>query len=429
MSLSAIALGIGLLLANGLFVAAEFALLAARRARIEQLAEDGSFAARSALAGLQQLSMMLAGAQLGITMASLGLGAVAEPAVHAWLDGILAETAIPRPVSATASLVLALGLVIFLHLVVGEMAPKSWAISAPERAILLLAVPFRGFVWVLGPFIRLLNAASNAVVRSFGVEPQDELAMAHAPGDLALLLEESARQGTLPRDQETLLSRAIDLSGLDAEAAMVPRTDIWAVDAAADPETIEEVARRSGRSRLPVMDGGLDQPVGVVHVKDALTLTDDERSHRTAQSLARQTLYAPESRPLEDLLVDMRDQRRHLVFVVDEFGSVTGLVTLEDVLEELIGEFYDESDRRERIHRRADGVWLVPGTLRPDELAAQTGLQLPPGEWETVAGYLMASLGRLPQTGDGVEHEGTRLEAAVVDGHRVVQVAVSPPAD
>lgn len=425
----ALLVGLALLAMNGLFVAAEFALLAARRPRIEQLAAAGSVPARWALASLRELSLMLAGAQLGITIASLGLGAVAEPAVHAGLDALLVGTPLPRAVSATVSLVLALGLVMFLHMVAGDLAPKSWAISSPDRVILLLAIPFRGFVQALRPFIRLLNAASNSAVRAVGVEPRDELATAHSPTDLLRLLEESAQRGTLAAEQGALLTRAIDLSGLDAEAAMVPRPDVVTIDADADLDAVEQVARASGRSRLPVVDGDLDRLVGILHIKDVLALPLAERAGRSAHGFARQALLVPESRPLEDLLVDMRRRHQHVAVVIDEHGSVTGLVTLEDVLEELIGEFEDESDGRGRVQRRADGAWLVPGALRPDELAAHVGVELPDGEWETVAGYLTASLDRLPQLGDRVEHAGALLEVTAVDGHRVVQVAVTVPAD
>ncbi|MFO8076979.1 MAG: hemolysin family protein [Actinomycetota bacterium] len=421
---TALLVGLALLLANGFFVAAEFALLAARRSKIEQLAEEGSGSATQALAGLRELSLMLAGAQLGITMASLGLGATAEPALHHTLDAVLAETAVPRPVSATLSLVLALGVTVFLHMVVGEMAPKSWAIGTPERAVRLLARPFRLFVTALRPFIRLLNGASNLVVRGLGVEPQDELAQVHAPGDLALLLEESARRGQIDTDEQTLLTRALELSGLDAEAAMVPRREVVAVSVDADIDTLERVASESGRSRLPVYEGELDRVVGVLHVKDLLGVRDEARPTVRAGALASPALLVPESRPVEALMRDMRAERQHLAVVVDEFGGFSGLVALEDLLEELIGDFEDETDRRAEIVQRSDGAVLVPGSLRPDELSAHLGVTLPDGPWETLAGYLTAELERLPVLGDAADGEGFRVEVTRMDGHRVVELAV-----
>jgi CBS domain containing-hemolysin-like protein len=423
-SLWAIVAGLALLAANGFFVAAEFALLASRRSRLEALAEDGNRSAEQALKGIRELSLMLAGAQLGITMASLGLGAVAEPALDSWIAALLGRTGLPEGLSAGLSFAIALSIVVFLHMVVGEMAPKSWAISHPERSALILARPFRAFALVVRPFLRLLNLLANGVVRLLGVTPQDELAQVHAPSDLLLLVEESAREGHLAREEETLLSRAIDLSGLDAQAAMIPRPDVVAVPVEATVEEIERIASRTGRSRLPVYEGELDAVRGVLHIKDLLALDPSQRATTTAGMLARPALLVPESRALEDLMLDMRQQRQHIAIVVDEYGAVSGVVALEDVLEELIGEFDDESDRRRPLRRRRDGALLVPGNLRPDELEDRSALSLPQGDWETVAGYVIAELGRLPVVGDGVAVDGGRLEVTRMEGYRVVELAL-----
>ncbi len=424
-SLSAALIGVALLVANGFFVAAEFALLASRRSRLETLAAEGARGASAALAGIRELSLMLAGAQLGITMASLGLGAFTEPALDAGLHALFGLADLPEGVTRVLSFALALAIVVFLHMVVGEMAPKSWAITHPERSALILAPPFRAFALVFRPFIRLLNVMANGIVRLCGVTPQDELAQVHAPSDLLLLVEESAREGTLAHESETLLSRALELSGLDAQAAMIPRPDMVAVSADAGVEALEHLASSSGRSRIPVYTEELDRIRGVLHIKDLLALDPAERDHVTAGSLARPALLVPESRPLEDLMLDMREQRQHVAIVVDEYGAVSGLVALEDVIEELIGEFEDESDRRARpLRRRADGALLVPGTLRPDELEDQTALALPSGDWETVAGYVIARLGRLPSVGDTVVEQGCRLEVTRMEGYRVLELAL-----
>lgn len=427
LSLGAAAVGLALLAANGFFVAAEFALLASRRSRLEALAAEGDPRAKHAIAGIRELSLMLAGAQLGITMASLGLGAFTEPALHGGLERLLGNTAIPEAVSGGLAFALALAIVVFLHMVVGEMAPKSWAISHPERSALILARPFRAFALVFRPFIQLLNLLANGVVRLCGVTPQDELAQVHSPGDLLMLVEESAREGHLRTESETLLSRALDLSGLDAQSAMIPRPDVVAVPAGAGVAELERIAGSSGRSRIPVYTGELDRIRGILHIKDLLALAPQDRATATAGSLARPALLVPESRPLEDLMLDMRQQRQHVALVVDEYGAVSGLVALEDVLEELIGEFEDESDRRVRpLRRRADGALLVPGTLRPDELAERVDVSLPSGDWETVAGFVLARLGRLPSIGDTVAVGGGRLEVARMEGYRVVELALHP---
>jgi len=429
---TALAVGTALLLANGFFVAAEFALLAARRSRIEQLAEEGNRRARRALAGLRELSLMLAGAQLGITMCSLGLGAVAEPAVAAALEPLLLRLGLPEAPTHAIAFAIALSLVVFLHMVIGEMAPKSLAISNPERSALWLAGPFRAFTLLFRPVIGLLNGLANGVVRLCGVEPQQELAGAHAASDLLMLVRESAARGMLPREQQGLLERALDMSGLDAEAAMIPRRDVVAVPAEASVERVEAVAADSGRSRLPVYEGELDRVVGVLHVKDLLRLEPEEREAATAATLARPAFIAVESRPIEDLMLDMREARAHVAMVVDEYGSVSGIVALEDLIEELIGDFEDETDNRARgvsrrpVVRRPDGTLLLPGALRLDELEDQAGVQLPEGDYETVAGYVIAELGRLPEAGDVVDAPDCRLEVTRTDGNRVVELALHP---
>ena len=422
---AALVVGLALLAANGFFVAAEFALLAARRSRIEQLAAAGQRRAQSALAGLRELSLMLAGAQLGITAASLGLGAVAEPAVAHLLEEVLEPLGIPDALLHPIAFAVALSLVVFLHMVVGEMAPKSWAISHPERSALGVAPFFRAYVRLFRPFIRFLNTTANAVVRLCGVTPQDERAMTHSPADLVLLLEESSSQGTLADTHAQLLSRTLRFSGRDALAAMTPRRDIVSVPAHASVDEIERVAAAGGLSRLLVCDGDLDHPVGVVHVRDALVVDDTHRARLRARDLAGPVLATPESHALDDLLTDMRRHHRHFAVVIDELGVVAGIVTLEDVIEQIIGDFEDESDRpRRRIRRVGETSWLVAGTVRPAELADNTGLVLPHGDWDTIAGYVIATLDRIPEIGDSVQAPGLRLEVRAMDNYAITELAI-----
>lgn len=424
----ALGLGVALLAANGFFVAAEFALLAARRSRIEQLAVEGDRRAHHAAAGIRELSLMLAGAQLGITICSLGLGAVAEPAVahliEAALDGIVE---LPDTALHTIGFGLALSIVVFLHMVVGEMAPKSWAISHPESSALALARPFRGFAQLLRPAIRVLNMLANAVVRLGGVQPQDERALAHSPADLLLLLEESASHGTIAPDEHRLLARSLALSGLDATAAMTPRRDVVAVAVGQTAADVAVVAHRSGRTRLVVHDGDLDHVLGVIHTKDVLLLDVGRRAASTARDLMRPALVTHKRRLLEDLLLEMRARRQHLAVVIDERGVVSGIVTLQDVLEELIGEGEDHSGGHiQRIQPLADGAYLVAGDSRPDELATRTGIDLPVGDWETVAGYMIAALDRIPSSGDVVHAPTATLEVTAVTGYAIETVRVVP---
>ena len=417
-----------LLAVNGAFVAAEFALLAVRRSRIQQLADADDARATAALKGLKELSVTLAGAQLGITMASLGLGYVAEPLVAGFFEHLLAEsTPLPEPAAVTIGFTIGLSIVVFLHMVVGEMAPKSWAIADAERSSLLLARPFLLFVSVFRPVILLLNGMANALVRAVGVEPQEELAVAHAPSDLLMVLRESYNEGPIAGEDHELLSRALELSGLDAESIMIPRREVVAVAATATAAEVMAVASATGRSRLPVHGGDLDQVLGVLTVKDLVLRPDRFGPETPAARLARPAMVVPESRPIEDLLLDMRQQRQHIAMVADEYGSVSGLVSLEDVIEELIGEFDDETDRlSRRLRRRPDGRLVVAGNLRAHELAEQTGLELPDGPWETLAGFIEHRTGNVPQVGATATLGGVRLTVTTIDRFRITEVELRP---
>ncbi len=416
-----IGVAVVLLALNGFFVAAEFALLASRRSRIEQLAAEGDRRARHALAGLREITLMLAGAQLGITMCSLGLGAVAEPAVAGVIDGVLGEAFTLSDTSRhIIAFSIALSIVVFLHMVVAEMAPKSWAIAHPEKSALLLARPFRLFVGLLRPLIRLLNGLANITVKAFGVEPQDERAMAHSPSDLLLLIEESADHGGIAADEHELLARSLELSGLTAADAMTVRRDIVAVGADTTADLVAAEAHRTGRTRIVVHEGDLDHVRGFVHAKDLLRLAHGTWASTLAGTLTRPIMVTPEHHGLEDLLLEMRTRRQHISLVVDEHGMVMGLVTLEDVIEELIGDFDDESDRRlGDAEALADGGWRLPGTMRVDLFEECTGVALPEGEWQTVAGYVIDALDEIPKPGDCITTELGDFEVVDMDGYAI----------
>ncbi|MFT4657680.1 MAG: CBS domain containing-hemolysin-like protein [Candidatus Aldehydirespiratoraceae bacterium] len=433
------ALGVALVLLvlNGFFVAAEFALLASRRSRIEQLAAEGNKKAKSALAGIRELTLMLAGAQLGITMCSLGLGLVAEPAVAGIFEGLFGEVAFlsgnslfGQSWSHIIGFAVALSIVVFLHMVVGEMAPKSWAISHPEESAMKLARLFRAFVTVFRPVIWLMNSIANLVVRAVGVEPQDERAMAHSPSDLLLLLDESAGHGGLAATEHELLTRSLELSGLTASNAMTVRRDIVAVEAGSTASVAAAEAHRTGRSRIIIFDGDLDHVTGFVHAKDLLRLPDDSWQNTTVGSIARNVMVTPEHHRLEDLLLEMRTERQHVALVIDEHGTVVGLVTLEDVIEELIGDFDDESDQRlGDCEQLDDGSFRVNGTLRGDEFAEYTGVELPKGDWQTVAGYVIAALDEIPAVGDRVDTEIGQFEVLTMDAYAIDSLRVTLTTD
>ncbi|CAN5757757.1 hemolysin family protein [soil metagenome] len=323
------------ILANGFFVAAEFALLASRRSRIEQMALEGRGGAAAAQKALRELSLMLAGAQLGITAATLVLGAVAEPALAVLLEHLFETLGLPEGLVHPSAFVLALSVVVFAHMVIGEMAPKSWAIADPERSALLLARPFCAFTQLFRPFLVLLNNAANALLRLVGVRPQDERTMRLGPAELAVLLEESVEVGKIQADEAGLISRALQLSGFTASSAMVPRAQVDAVPAAGDIAAIEAAAAPNRRSRVVVYGRDLDDPLGVVHLRDILALEPADRENRRADEFVYSLVPVVADTPLEDVLLQMQRQRRHVAAVV-ECGRLHGIVTMQDVLRNLI---------------------------------------------------------------------------------------------
>lgn len=425
-SWGAIVLGLVLLVLNGGFVAAEISLLASRRVRVEEAADGGDPRAVRALGQLKELSITFSGAQLGITLCSLGLGAVAEPALASLFAGWLGGTPLPDGLVPVLAIVFALTVVVFLHMVVGEMAPKNLALARAEQVAFALVRPFGAFVTVLRPLIVVLNKAANLLVRAVRVEPVDEHQLVHTPAELALAVAESEDVGTIDAVDASVIAAVLRLADTDAEAAMTPRVDLVAVDATASVADVLEVAHASGHTRLPVVDGDLDHVLGVVHVKDLLTGADPERA---VAELLRPVPAVPESHDLESLLTTMLDDRTHAVLVVDEYGGTAGMVTLEDVLEELVGDIEDEFDDDDGVVRHPDRtVWVVPGTLRRDELERLTELELTGGDAETVSGWLTERAGRLVAVGDRDRTEdGWTLTVVALEGRRAGEVEVRAP--
>jgi len=427
-SVTALVIGVGLLIANGLFVATEISLLACRRTRIEEAAEEGDVRARRAMKALTELSVTFSGAQLGITMCSLGLGVVAEPAVAALLAGWFGATALPAAVVPVLSFVLATSLVVFFHMVVGEMAPKNLALARAERVALSLARPFGWFVTALRPLILLLNGAANLLVRLVRVEPVDEHKLVHTPDELSLALAESRAVGTIAGEDAGVMSAVLRLATIDAEAAMTPRVDLHALPDSATLPQVLELAAETGHTRVPVFHDDIDHIVGLVHVKDVLIRDDVEAAVLTVADILRSIPAVPESQDLEQLLRDMLDDRSHAVLVVDEFGGTAGMLTLEDVLEELVGEIADEFDDEDEARREDERVWVVPGTLRRDEVERLTGAVLAGGEAETVSGWMVEQLRRLPEPGDRVLTDGAwQLTVLTLEGRRAGDVEVRAP--
>jgi CBS domain containing-hemolysin-like protein len=425
-SLTAVLIGVALLMANGLFVAVEIALLAARRARIEEAADAGDPRARRALKALTELSVTFSGAQLGITMCSLGLGVVAEPAVEALLAEWLGASPLPAGAVPGVAFALALSLVVFLHMVLGEMAPKNLSLARAEMVALRLARPFGWYVAAFRPLILLLNGAANMLVRLVRVDPVDEHKLVHSPEELALALNESRDLGTIAAQDARVMGAALRLQRIDAEAAMTPRVDLSALPDTADAGQVLAVGAETGFTRLPVYHEDIDHIVGLVHVKDVLML--DEPEGVPVAQLLRPIPAVPESRDLEQLLRDMLDGRAHAVLVVDEFGGTAGVLSLEDVLEELVGEIEDEFDAERHAHHAEERVWVVPGTLRRDEAERLTGCVLPTGQAETVSGIVVEGLGRLVERGDRlVTGDDWELTVLSIEGRRAAEVEIRAP--
>ncbi|MEU5904856.1 hemolysin family protein [Micromonospora sp. NPDC047467] len=340
-----------LLALNGFFVAAEFALVASKRYRLEQAAASGGRAARAALDGVRELSLMLAGAQLGITLCTLGLGALAEPAIEHLVSPLLHAVGLPDAASHVIALVLALGLVTFLHLVVGEMAPKSWAITDAERSATLLALPFRAFARVARPVLSALNALANAILRLFGVEQQDQLAQVHGPDELRMLLEQSREHGLLGAEQHELLTSMLELQGTSVAQVMEPFATMVTVRREDPAERIEQVSRDSGRSRLAVLDAD-GEVCGLVHVREAVRVVTNGRV-ATAEELMTPAFTLPSTSSVTEAVAAMRARQSQLALVRNGGGPSrpVGFVALEDLLEEVIGEFDDETDTVPRGRR------------------------------------------------------------------------------
>lgn len=332
-----------LLVLNAFFVAAEFAIISAKRHRLEDKAAEGSKAARAAVNASRELSLMLAGAQLGITLCTLGLGAVAKPALASVLTPVIAWTTLAESISYVLATIIAIGIVTFLHMVVGEMAPKSWAISHPETSAQLLAIPFRGFTWLARPVLVFLNWVSNKLLLLIKVRAIDAQDSAQTPADLQLLLSQSHEHGVLPDEEHAMLSGALKLEHETVSALARPIGEAVTVPESATAADVEGISRESGRSRLIVLDAS-GTVTGLVHVRDAILASSAHAGDTHLTAMRQDIVRVDGSRPLIDAVADLRAQRAHLALVVDDAGAVTGFTSLEDILEEILGQFDDESD-------------------------------------------------------------------------------------
>ncbi len=424
----------GLILLNGLFVAAEFAIVAAPRTRLTQAAERGSSAAAdvlSILADPAQQNRYLATAQIGITIASLGLGMYGEHTVAAWLHGPLSRlTPLAGPLSHTAATILAIGILTYLHVVLGEMIPKSLAIQHAEIAVLKLDRPMVILRKLFQPVVFVLNGIGNQIVRLMGIPPVNAQSRLFSAEELEYLMEESAEVGLVEPDEQLFIENIFDLRDRSVGQVMTRRKQVVGLSIRADEQETLRFVCQQRHSRYPVYDKGLDDIIGVLHVKTlARQQANRDRQPFDLRQLARPAAYVPESLPLDQALTRLRRDRRQLAIGVDEYGGTAGLVTLEDIIEEVVGEILDEFDLEiAPLERLDDGLVRARGDLLVDELNQLCDLSLKHPEADTVGGLVMANLGRLAEQGDRVTVEGVTFEVEGVEGLAVQTVLVRLPA-
>ncbi|MFN8557736.1 MAG: hemolysin family protein [Dehalococcoidia bacterium] len=416
---------VALVLANGFFVASEFALVAIRRSRVDEMVAGGVLGAGSVQRATTNLDHFIAATQLGITLSSLALGWLGEPTL-----GHLLERAFGLvPGGHTLAVVIAFTIITSMHIVIGELTPKSIALQYPERTSLIIAQPLIIFNLLFRPFIAALNSTGRAAVRLLGLRPPAGHELVHSVAELKMLVEASGKAGALEDTEREIISRAFDFADFSARELMAPRTEVVAVPAEMSGPELLRFAQEAGFSRYPVYDGSLDQALGIVHVKDLLGAVQRGDLERvTARDLMREAMLAPDTLPVDELLARMRQSNARMVIVIDEFGGTAGIVTMENLVERLLGSLRDEFERRTApdLVRRPDGSALVSGLTLIGDVNDLFGLAIDDAEFDTIGGYVFGRLGRLPQPGDTVIVERYEVRVESMDGRRVERLQFTP---
>jgi CBS domain containing-hemolysin-like protein len=409
-----ILLALALVAACGAFVAAEFAFITVDRATVEREAKRGDRRSRGALAALRGLSTQLSAAQLGITVTNLLIGFLAEPAIARLIDGPLGSLGVPDGAVRGVSVTIALALATAVAMIFGELVPKNLAIAQPLATTRAVERFQRTFTAATRPVVGLFNGTANAILRRLGIEPQEELASARSAEELASLVRRSGEEGTLELETATLLQRSLAFGERHAADVMTPRGRMHTLPLDAPLLDVFVQARATGRSRFPVMDAEGQQVLGVVHVKQAMGVPHEQRGTVTVASVMSEPLLVPSTLELDPLLERLRRGSLQLAVVVDEWGNVDGIVTLEDLIEEIVGDVRDEHDARDDSARQeAPNRWMLSGLLRPDEVGLRVGVVLPEDEdYETLGGLITVGLERIPQVGDHVDLAATDSERA-----------------
>ncbi|MFN8653880.1 MAG: hemolysin family protein [Gemmatimonadales bacterium] len=408
---------------NAFFVAAEFALVGARRTRLEEMIQRGDRKAGMALKAIRALDRYISATQLGITLSSLGLGWIGEPALSGLIQG--AFTWLPGGLEALAThgvaVVIAFVIITAMHIILGELVPKALALLYPEMVSSWVAAPLIGFAWVMRLPIGILNGTANRLLRLIGIRHPGEHERLHSPDEIRMLVEQSEEGGTIAKEDARLLEGVFEFSEKTAQEVMTPRTQMVALERVLSVEEAADVVAQARRSRYPVYGESLDDIVGVVHAKDILTAVR-QAPGSSVGTIMRPPLFVPATREVEDVLADMKRLKVHLAVVLDEYGGTAGLVTMEDLLEEIVGDIFDEYDRQERPKPPVEGAPLLDGALPISEFNADHELQLDDTDYTTIGGYLFGQLGRLPRPGDRIVAGKDAFEIVEMEGRRVKSV-------
>jgi CBS domain containing-hemolysin-like protein len=423
-------IGLGLVLVvilvftNAFFVAAEFALVGARRTRLEEMARAGDRKAALARRAVQSLDRYISATQLGITLASLGLGWIGEPALAHLIEDVFAFLPDAAQLIATHTLasIVAFSIITVLHIILGELVPKALALLFPEQVSGWVVAPLMGFSWVMAGPIWLLNGTANWLLRLLGIDPPGEHERLHSPEEIRLLVEQSTEGGSLLTQDARLLEGVFEFSEKTAQEVMTPRTRMEALEATLSLEAAADEVARLRRSRYPVYTESLDEIVGVVHAKDILAALR-QRPESTLKAVMREPLFVPATREVEDVLTDMKRLKTHLAVVLDEYGGTAGLVTMEDLLEEIVGDIFDEYDALEAL-RPAEGAPVLDGSMTVADFNERFDATLDEADYNTLGGFVFGELGRLPRRGDRVVVQGRTLEVVEMDGRRVKSLRV-----
>jgi CBS domain containing-hemolysin-like protein len=418
-----------LIVLNAFFVAAEYALVTVRRTRIQELIDQGNRGARRVAELQQNPARFISAIQLGVTMSSLALGAIGEPVVSDLLEEPLQflPDSWHSGVALTIAAILAFALLSFIHVVLGEIVPKSYTLLHPERIALLSAGPINAFYAIFKPFIWALIAASSAVLRWLGLPPEARRTAVHSEEELKMLVTASREQGVLEEEEQAMLHKVFEFADKDAADVMVPRPDVVALPIEMPVPELLRVMLDHPYTRYPVYEGELDNIVGVLHVRDLFAALHDRGIEGVdVRALLRPAILVPETKRLDELLAEFRSTSNHMAIVVDEYGSVAGLATLEDLLEEIVGEIGDEFDVPEAGIRRIGKSRLrLGGSFPIEEFNERFGTHLPDEDYHSIGGFVFGELGRAPKVGDVVDWNGLRFEVSAVDGSRIVEVDVT----